>query len=674
MAFSISPGVTVQEIDQTSVIPAVSTSVGAFAGVFKWGPANQAVLLASEDQLVRTFGKPFPAFNIETFFTAASFLAYSQSLYVSRALDGNTFNAVANTSAAANVQIGNLDDYLNETMPANCLYIAKYPGALGNSLQVSVCDSVNAYSSSTPAPANTNNSALFAFTPGSNTGTVTVTNSAGSNTIAGTDLATIVATISLGDYLLIGNTSTGTQYVQVTGISSAVAIANGVMQSTLNLGNTVYTSANVSTNNVTRYWQYFNRVSAAPGTSDYVASLGTGTGDELHVVIVDQDGAFSGVPGTVLEVYPAVSRATDAKDETGQTLYYKNVINGRSPYVWWTGDRAGAASATAASVIASTNQKPITLSFSGGTDSAAEGSISVGDIQNAYNVYKNADEIDISLVLTGKAVGGIGGELLPNYLIDNISEGRLDCVTFVSPAANTVINNFGAEATSIIAFGNNVSVSSYAVVDTGYKYMYDKYNDQYNYVPLNGDIAGLAARTDVIADPWYSPAGYNRGIIKNVVKLAYNPNKTDRDILYAASINPVVTFPGQGTLLYGDKTHLAKPSAFDRINVRRLFIVLEKAIAIAAKFMLFEFNDPITQARFRNMVNPYLRDIQGRRGITAFNVVCDSSNNPPQVVDANEFVGSMYVQPARSINFINLVFTAVATGVSFTETVGTVAS
>ena len=305
-----------------------------------------------------------------------------------------------------------------------------------------------------------------------------------------------------------------------------------------------------------------------------------------------------------------------------------------------------------------------------GVDTAAEGSMSLADISAGYDNFSSAEDVDISLIMQGKALGGTNDAGLAKYIIDNICEKRKDCVLFASPAYADVVNNIGGEVDDILAYRNALTNSSYAFIDSGYKYAYDKYNDVYRYVPLNGDIAGLAVRSDTLRDPWFSPAGYNRGGIKNVVKLPFNPKKADRDLLYQSDINPVVTFPGQGTILFGDKTLLGKPSAFDRINVRRLFIVLEKAISTAAKFTLFEFNDAFTRSQFKNLVEPFLRDIQGRRGIQDFRVVCDETNNTGEVIDRNEFIGDIYVKPAKSINFIQLNFVAVRSGVEFNEITG----
>ncbi len=347
--------------------------------------------------------------------------------------------------------------------------------------------------------------------------------------------------------------------------------------------------------------------------------------------------------------------------------YYKNVINEQSNWVWWANDRAGRLSNTATNFTAMANTLPYDQAFRAGADGESESNVSISVELGGFAKFSSAEDLDVSLILTGR---NANSAVKANWVIDNVCEARKDCIALISPPKSAVVNNLGEITTDIVSFRNSITSTSYAVIDSGYKYMYDRYNDTYRYVPLNGDIAGLVVRTDTTRDPWYSPAGFNRGIIKNTVKLAYNPSKADRDILYKAGINPVVTFPGQGTLLYGDKTALAKPSAFDRINVRRLFITLEKAIATAAKYTLFEFNDTFTRAQFRNLVEPFLRDVQGRRGIYDYRVVCDETNNTAEVIDRNEFVGDIYIKPAKSINFIQLNFVAVRTGVEFSEIVG----
>ena len=336
------------------------------------------------------------------------------------------------------------------------------------------------------------------------------------------------------------------------------------------------------------------------------------------------------------------------------------MINNQSRYINWldhpiAGTNWGTAGSAKTFATLTAN---ITTTLTGGVTGS---SVSAGNVQAGYQLFSNDELFDVSLIPMGPTTN-VG---VVNTVI-GIAEARRDCVVFVSPPYTDVVNTTN-QASKIAAYRDTLTSSSFAVLDSGWKYQYDRYNDKYRYVPLNGDVAGLAARTDYIADPWFSPAGYNRGVIKNVVKLAFSPTKTDRDDLYKKGINPVVTFPGQGTLLFGDKTLLARPSAFDRINVRRLFIVLEKAISTASKFQLFEFNDPFTRAQFRNLVEPFLRDVQGRRGITDFRVICDDTNNPGSVVDRNEFVADIFIKPARAINFIQLNFVATRSGVSFEE-------
>ena len=424
---------------------------------------------------------------------------------------------------------------------------------------------------------------------------------------------------------------------------------------------------------VKRYWGYFYLFDTAPGTSDYVSersNLGDVARDEMHVVVKDKDGDITGVKDSVLETYSYLSRATDAKNAEGGTNYYKTVINNASDWVWWANDRSNAASATATNIAASTNEDPLYLDFTAGLGEGDESNVAIGSLQTAADIFADPEEVDISIMMQGKARGGTNGALYGNYLIDNIAEKRLDTVVTISPDRADVVGNRIDPELDVVAFRGDLRASSYGIMDSGYKYMYDKYNDVFRYVPLNGDVAGLMVRTDNQREAWYSPAGFNRGELKNVVKLAFNPDQGDRDLLYRNDINPVVTFKNQGNVLFGDKTLLGKPSAFSRINVRRLFIVLEKAISTAAKFTLFELNDEFTRAQFVAMVEPFLRTVQGRRGITDFRVVCDESNNTAEVIDRNEFVGDIYIKPARSINFIRLNFVAVRTGVAFEEVVG----
>jgi phage tail sheath protein FI len=751
MAFQLSPGVNVTEIDLTTVVPAVSTSDGAIAGIFRWGPVGERILVDSENILAKRFGNP-SNLNAETWFSAANFLGYGNRLNVVRAANTSgstpyiTFEAVEdsntlviNTAASAidntsvlsedmyiyqisnssvyttgletsftivnstaiqlssnamaddgavnlyfarpqtaysavaladggvvanlvNQTVKNQNDYISKDgdFDPDIYYIAKYPGAIGNSLRISVCDSSSAYTSIV----NTGFDKL-SFEIGNN---VAVANGVAS-------VSTFMDEFSVYDNILAGNSSIDFQYLKIIDINSPSA---NVVHFTFEDPYRLHT--NFVTDSINRYWEFQNVVDSAPGQSDYVANHGnTSAMDEMHVVVVDDMGSFTGTPGTILEVYKGLSRATDAKNNDNTGNYYKDVINQGSSYIWWANDRGVAPSANAENVASSSDVSPYTVSFVYGADGYDEANTSAFSVIAAgYNIFASAEEVDISLVIQGKPLAGstsvngitVTSFQLANYIIDNICEIRKDCVAFVSPPRNLTYNVFGTEATNLVAFRGALRSSSYAVLDSGYKQMYDRYNDVYRWVPMNGDIAGLCARTDQTNDAWWSPAGYNRGQIKNIVKLAWNPRKSERDTLYSNGINPVVTFPGQGTVLYGDKTLLAKPSAFDRINVRRLFIVLEKAIATAAKYSLFEFNDTFTRSQFKNLINPYLRTVQGRRGITDFLVVCDETNNTPQIIDTNQFIGDIYIKPARSINFIQLNFVAVATGVQFSEVVG----
>ena len=553
MAFQLSPGVNISEVDLTTVVPSVASTVGGFAGNFAWGPIEEVASIPNEIRLVENFGKP-DANTFGHFFTAANFLSYGSNLRVVRAANTGTKNA---TTSGTGIQVKNSTDYqLNHSSGSGSNdFIAKYAGVLGNSIRVAISD-----------------------------------------------------------------------------------------------GNTHSTFA---------YAGYFD---STPGTSDYASSKG-GSNDELHIVVVDITGQITGTANTVLEKFGYISKASDAKNSDGSTNYYKEVINQRSKYVWWAAHNSEGTNwgIPAAGTSFARLTAADTYNLTGGTTVTP----TTGDINRAFDLFANPDSIDVSLLMTGPTLSST----VPNYVI-GLAETRKDCLVFVSPQQADVVNNSGGEVTAITATRTAYTSSSYAVMDCGYKYQYDKYNDTYRWVPLNGDIAGLSVRTDVERDPWFSPAGFNRGAIKNVVKLAWNPNKDDRDDLYKQGINPVVTFPGEGTVLYGDKTMLSRPSAFDRINVRRLFIVLEKTIGKAARSTMFEFNDEFTRSQFVNLVEPFLREVQGRRGIYDFRVVCDTTNNTPEIIDSNQFVGDIYIKPARSINFIQLNFVAVRTGVSFQEVVG----
>lgn len=628
MGFQLSPGVNVTEIDLTTIVPAVSTSIGAFVGQFTWGPVELSALVDNEVKLAGNYGKP-DSNTAVSFFTSANFLAYANNLRLTRAANTGSNNAV---SGAGVLQIKNENVYEADYYDGSGAFgefAARYPGALGNSLKVSVCGSANVFSSNvTFQGASVTNAAVIGATTIDTTG-----NSA--------------PYVRTGDYVKFGTNG----YLPVVSSNATSIIVSSPL--------TVDVAANTA---ILRKWEYADEFDSAPGTSDYAAGK-LGKDDELHVIVIDEDGRFSGVSGTILEKYPYVSKASDAKSNDGTSTYYPTVIFQKSKYIYW-GDH-DTAGTNWGNIALSTTFTNVTvarrLPLAGGVDAT----VTTGDLLRGWDLYRDADTIDVSLLLTGDADATVAG-----YVISNIALVRLDCVVFLSPPRVNAINNIGSEADDIVTYRNTLTSTSYAFLDSGWKYQYDKYNDTYRYVPLNGDIAGLCVRTDTTRDPWFSPGGFDRGQIKNAVKLAWSPTKAERDTLYKNGINPVVSFPGEGTILYGDKTLQSKPSAFDRINVRRLFIVLEKSIARAAKYSLFEFNDEFTRAQFVSMVEPFLRDVQGRRGIFDYRVVVDTTNNTGEVIDRNEFVGDIYIKPARSINFIQLNFVAVRTGVSFDEIVG----
>ena len=565
MAFLVSPGVEIKEIDATNVIPAVSSSIGGFAGSFNWGPTEEIVQVGSENELVEKFGSP-DANTAKYFLTAASFLKYGNALKVVRVSSGH-LNATADGSGQL---VKNEEDYDNNYSNGSLSkgnWVAKYPGVLGNSLKVSM----------------------------------------------------VTAGISTSNY---------------------------------------------------NAWAFKGQFDAKPGTSSFATDLGkTSAADELHVCVIDEDGAITGTPNTVLERFAFVSQGSDAKKDDGTSNFYKEVINQTSEYIWWADHDSSLTDAgetiASQSGAMTTNTAVIDSSLAGGTDDNAP---TVGEIALGYDKFEDAETVDVNLLFAYPDANG--ANTIANDLI-SIATARKDCMAFVShPLEDTV--GAAAPATDVIAFADTLTSSSYASCDSGALYVYDKYNDVYRYIGGAGHVAGLCANADRVADAWFSPAGVNRGQLLGVTKLAFNPTKADRDSLYKARVNPIVSMPGQGTLLFGDKTLLNRPSAFDRINVRRLFIVLEKAISTAAKAQLFEFNDEFTRAQFKNLVEPFLRDVKGRRGITDSLVICDETNNTSQVIDSNRFVADIFVKPNRSINFITLSFIATRSGVEFSEISGQV--
>ena len=635
MAFQVSPGVLVKEKDLTNVIPAVATSIGAIGIQATKGPVDEMVSISSEKELVDTFGKP-DSNNFEYFFTAASFLAYSNSLKVVRATNTGLLNATANGSGLLIKNTTDYQDNYSDGSGAVGEWAARTGGAWGNNLKVSVCPSSTVYEE-----------------------TAKTTVSDGSLAVGDTGLTLASGTgFSIGDIVNFGEDG-GYEYLVKTVSGADITFVRHDGSDQGGLHTAISNGANVR-----RRWRYYDLVAGAPGTSSYVSDRG-GSNDELHIVVTDNDGDITGKTGEVLEVYDSVSKASDGKTPQGDDNYYPNVVYNKSEYIYWMDHiTSGTNWGTAA---ANTTYTAVTALHEANLEAGADGSaITTAQLKSAYELMQDAETMDVNLLIAGK------GDATHIDNLITIAENRKDAVAFASPERADVVNvaNSTTQTANVKGFFDAVRSSSYVVFDSGYKYTYDKYNDVFRWVPLNGDTAGCAARTDLTHDSWFSPAGFSRGVIRGAVKLAYNPSKTERDILYRARVNPVTTFPGQGTVLFGDKTGLSTPSAFDRINVRRLFITLEKAISTASKFQLFEFNDEFTRAQFRNMIEPFLREVQGRRGVTDFIVVCDETNNPGDVVDRNEFRADIYVKPNRSINFITLQFVATRTGVAFEEVVG----
>jgi len=672
MAFLVSPGVQVREVDLTNVVPSVQTTIGAIAGPFAKGPVSSVTTVGSEEELLQLFGKPSSTSNqFETWFSAANFLQYSDALKVVRCE-----SAVLNAGANSGILIKDDDDYLasfSTGQGSHGEWTARTAGTWGNSIGVQICATATGYEQVVDT---SNQLVAGAGTAGANTITVDNADEAGHAFNVGdmisffSDTSATVPVDEFNEYEVTAiNTTTNVLTIRLKDDPNAGGLQNAIADNSY----------------IRRKWKYHDLFANTVGQSQWSKDNGRGIGDEMHIVVYDTTGDITGSDAdaagqrtsSVLEVYANVSKSSVARTAQGNSNYYADVIFRESNYIYWTDHVSGGTNWGTDTTTTYTVLHPITIdSLSGGTDDHA---VTAGELELGYDNFADTESEDINLVIGGK--GGGAGDTAATQdthvtMITDLVETRKDCVGFVSPYRSATVGVEASSATAARAV-NNVKTafdlcpaSSYMVFDSAYKYMYDKYNDVYRHVPLCGDTAGLCAYTDGVADPWFSPAGYNRGSVRGAIKLSFNPKKSERDILYQARVNPVVNFPGQGVTLFGDKTSLAKPSAFDRINVRRLFLVLEKAIATAAKFQLFEFNDEFTRAQFRNLIEPFLRDVQGRRGITDFKVVCDSTNNTGEVIDRNEFIGDIFIKPNRSINFITLNFIATRTGVSFDEVGG----
>jgi len=672
MSFLSSPGVHVREIDLTNIVPSVATTVGAIAMPAKRGPISEITTIGSEEDLLKVFGKPNSS-NFEWWFTASSFLQYSDQLKVVRPASG-----LLNAGEASGVLIKNdtvyLADYWTEsgdgTVTSNDWY-ARTAGTWGNSLGVQVCPSSTVYEQDLGTNNLVDQSDL----------------AVGDTTVVVDDADSSGYAFNVGDLISFSSTTTGTTMTFIAGDEGNEYQITSISSETLTIRlsgdpNGAGLKAAIPDNSfIRRRWAFYNLFDGPPGTSQWATDNSRGTNDELHMVVYDTTGDITGfdydvagqATNSVIERYEKLSKCPVAKTAQGGSNYYVDVIFRQSSHIYW-GDHiaAGTNWGTDTTTTYTAVNTVTVVSMSGGTD---DYSVTAGELKLAYQLFEDTENLDINLVLSGPSSGVADTAAAMDThgtMLTDLVELRKDCVAFISPyrAATVNIASSITQTANVIKAFDLLPSSSYVVYDSGYKYMYDKYNDVYRYVPLNGDTAGLCAHADKVADPWYSPAGYNRGHVRGAIKLSFNPKNSERDQLYRKRVNSVVNFPGQGVLLFGDKTALSKPSAFDRINVRRLFLVLEKAIATASKYMLFEFNDEFTRAQFRNMVEPFLRDVQGRRGIFDFKVVCDASNNTGEVIDRNEFIGDIYIKPARSINFITLNFIAVRTGVAFSEVGG----
>ena len=756
MPFALSPGVTVIEKDFSSIIPAVSTSAGATAGVFSWGPVSEPTTVTSEDVLVELFGKPNDS-NFKSFFTAANFLSYTNNLIVNRVDTSGIRNAVVSSggevldvtfsTAGSGFKPGH-NTVVQFSAPqtaggvtATGTVVLSGGAVVGFTISGGGSGYVSAPTVTLSAPeveggqqalatATIANGVVTAITlvsgsEGSgylNAPTVTISAApqGGTTAVATASVATSsiskinitnggsgytaapTVTITASNQGQVGAVVLPTNVTAVLSSNTGVKIRNtqhyvsdfrdfqqsvygmfaakyaGSLGNGLQIilvDNAVYAWASANTSNSTAKL-ILNSFPGAPGTSTQAARKGI-VNDELHVLVLDGlQGTWSGTPGSVLEKYTYLSKLKGVTRADGTNLYFRDAINSGSKYLWVLNTPSAVQvndpqnadwNLNVDTVAMGTNLRDLkptaqVLTLSGGAD---DYSASAGQVEAAFMQFINADLYDISLIAAGDV-----SVTTANKLIGDLAEVRRDCVVFISPRnsdGTPIIASGDAGVQAIRTFKSTMTNSTYAVLDSGAKYQYDRYNDTYRWIPLNGDIAGLCARTDYTADPWFSPGGFTRGQVKNVVKLGFNPGQVERDNLYKEGVNPVVTFPGQGTILFGDKTFTSKPSAFDRINVRRLFIVLEKAIATAAKFQLFEFNDDFTRAQFRNLVEPFLRNVQGRRGIIDFRVKCDATNNTGEVIDRNEFVASIFIKPNRSINFITLNFVAARSSVSFDE-------
>jgi hypothetical protein len=723
-----SPGVYSSETDVSTVAPAVATTVGAISGIFNWGPLFTPTLINSEAQLLSVFGKP-NSNNFETWFSAKNFLFYGQQLFVVRtAMTGAVVNSTILVTTPSNGSVNTVVNsaitaiasqtanvaWSQQLLVTNATYnsasfknfievggggnvtnvfaAAKYPGQLGNAIRLGICCDPQQYHSvvnlsgviTGGVSSGNSYNGVFSINPNNaRYGLLTFTANGGSNVSVGQLFAqTLLGSFAVGDYIRVPTYSRSIPYqtLQVNFIGNP-GTNSTVTQIKLWFTTPYSGGSNLVANTVERYWEFYKTAPPAnlSFTSSYQANSSLPTGkDMMSIAIVDNTGYITGTPNTILEVYNGVSRATDAVNQDGTTNYYQTVINQNSPWIWIVNDLLEFPSALANSItVPAPLAAPYIMSMTRGSDGDSETTAPMSTLINGWQLFQGTENVKINLVIAGKSVGSNGNAGFTNtaygnfgmadWLISNIAEKRKDCVVFFSPDKSIVVNNnLGNDIpTDLVNWAGLISSSDRAFMDCNYKYQYDQYNNVYRWVPLNGDIAGLCVYTDTVAYPWFSPAGFNRGQIANVTRLAWNPQQGDRDFIYPNAINPVVAFPGQGVYLYGDRTFTTQPSAFNRINVRRMFLYAEQSIAIAARYTLFEINDVFTQNQFKNLVTPLLQAIQATRGITDFQVTCDYTVNTPYAIDQNQFLAAILIKPARSINFINITYYAVPDGVAF---------
>jgi len=714
-----SPGIVVREVDLTvGRVDATNGAVGALVAPFAKGPVDEPVLVGNEADLLSSFGEPYNTDkHYEDWLVASSYLAYGGNMRVVRADDDDLKNAVS--AGSTEIKIKSLTHYnqlgYDQNTIANAVFVARNPGSWANGIKVAVIDGL---ADQILSGVSTNASlptiqvgygvtqAISSTLPGAGATSTLDGHLKGVITaIDGTNISVKVLA-----HVSAGGTTTEVDY-QPSGVyafSNSGNVAIHTTGETTSVGSTSYTAQSdwfdqqtISLTGSTVYW---NTLADRPGTSSYAAARDSRF-DEVHVVVYDDNGSVTGNAGTLLEKHIALSKAKDAEYSLGSTSYWRKYLANNSRHIFGGSEPSGTVATgfsadftletdtgwdqnASGVTFAGNGSSTLTLSggknYDAGTDITASGALTstLAKLAAGYDLFENTDNYDVDFLLMGSAnYSKETAQALANKLIA-VAEARQDALAFISPyrlaflndgtAGSVTVNSDATITDNLIGFYAPITSSTYAVFDSGYKYMYDRFSDTFRYVPLNGDVAGTCARNDLNNFPWFSPAGTARGAILNAVKLAYNPSKVQRDKLYSNRINPVIFSPGDGIVLFGDKTGFAKSSAFDRINVRRLFLYLEKAIAAAARDQLFEFNDEITRTNFVNIIEPFLRDVQSKRGIFDYVVICDETNNTAAVIDNNEFVADVYVKPNRSINFIGLTFVATRTGVSFEEVIGNV--